>query len=44
VDVPIDYLGFEIPNVFVVGYGMDYEQKYRNLPFIGVLGNRVPDE
>jgi len=44
VHVPIDYLGFEIPNHFVVGYGMDYEQRYRNLPFIGVLGNKVPDE
>ncbi|MFQ5601276.1 MAG: hypoxanthine phosphoribosyltransferase [Candidatus Krumholzibacteriia bacterium] len=37
VDVRIDYLGFEIPNQFVVGYGLDYEQKYRNLPYIGVL-------
>ena len=37
VDVPIEYLGFEIPNVFVVGYGLDYEEKYRNLPYIGVL-------
>jgi hypoxanthine phosphoribosyltransferase len=37
VNVPIEYLGFEIPNVFVVGYGLDYEEKYRNLPYIGVL-------
>lgn len=37
VDVPVDYLGFEIPDEFVVGYGLDYAQKYRNLPFIGVV-------
>jgi hypoxanthine phosphoribosyltransferase len=36
-EVPIDYLGFTIPNEFVVGYGLDYAQRYRNLPFIGVL-------
>src|SRR6266545_977078 len=35
--VPIEYLGFTIPNEFVVGYGLDYAQRYRNLPFIGVL-------
>ncbi|MGH7802345.1 MAG: hypoxanthine phosphoribosyltransferase [Thermodesulfobacteriota bacterium] len=37
VDIPIEYRGFEIPDEFVVGYGMDYNQHYRNLPFIGVL-------
>lgn len=37
VDVPIDYKGFEVPDVFVVGYGMDYAGLYRNLPYIGVL-------
>jgi hypoxanthine phosphoribosyltransferase len=37
VDVRVDFLGFEIPNEFVVGYGLDYEEKYRNLPYIGVL-------
>ena len=37
VDVQIDYLGFEIPDAFVVGYGLDYAQKYRNLPYIGVV-------
>jgi len=37
VHVPIDFLGFEIPDVFVVGFGLDYQQKYRNLPYIGVL-------
>jgi hypoxanthine phosphoribosyltransferase len=35
--VPIDYLGFTIPNQFVVGYGLDYAQKFRNLPFIGLV-------
>lgn len=37
VDVKIDYLGFEIPDAFVVGYGLDFAQKYRNLPYIGVI-------
>ena len=37
VHVPIDYLGFEIPDEFVVGYGLDYAEKYRNLPYIGIL-------
>lgn len=37
VDIPIRYLGFEVPDVFVVGYGLDYAQRYRNLPFIGTL-------
>ena len=37
IDVNIDYLGFEIPDRFVVGYGLDYRQKYRNLPFLAVL-------
>jgi len=37
VEVPIHYKGFEIPNKFVVGYGLDYDQKYRNLPYIGIL-------
>ncbi len=36
-EVKIDYLGFDIPDEFVVGYGLDYAQKYRNLPFIGVV-------
>ncbi|HXU70884.1 MAG TPA: hypoxanthine phosphoribosyltransferase [Polyangia bacterium] len=34
----IDYLGFTIPDLFVIGYGLDYAQKFRNLPYIGVLG------
>ena len=37
VDVTIDYVGFEIPDEFVVGYGLDFQQKYRNLPFIATL-------
>lgn len=36
-DVKADYVGIEVPNEFLVGYGLDYEQKYRNLPYIGVL-------
>ena len=36
-DVPVDYVGFQIPDKFVVGYGLDYAQKYRNLPYIGVI-------
>lgn len=36
-DVKVDYIGFDIPDKFVVGYGMDYAQKYRTLPFIGVV-------
>ena len=36
-DVKVDYSGFEIPDEFVVGYGLDYAQKYRNLPYIGVV-------
>jgi hypoxanthine phosphoribosyltransferase len=37
VDVNVDYTGFQIPDEFVVGYGLDYDQRYRNLPFIGVV-------
>jgi hypoxanthine phosphoribosyltransferase len=36
-DVAVDYLGFDIPDRFVVGYGLDYGERYRNLPYIGVL-------
>jgi hypoxanthine phosphoribosyltransferase len=39
VDLPIRYTGFEIPNRFVIGYGLDYGEKYRNLPFVSVLNN-----
>jgi hypoxanthine phosphoribosyltransferase len=37
VDVPVDYVGFEIPDRFVVGYGLDVDQRYRNLPYIAVV-------
>lgn len=36
-DVDVKYVGFEIPDEFVVGYGLDYQQKYRNLPFVGMI-------
>ena len=36
-EITIDYLGFEIPDEFVVGYGLDFDEKYRNLPYVGVL-------
>ena len=39
--VDVNYIGFEIPDEFVVGYGLDYDQKYRNLPYIGVLKPEV---
>lgn len=37
VDVHVDYTGFQIPDEFVVGYGLDYDQRYRNLPYIGIV-------
>lgn len=36
-EVKVDYVGFQIPDKFVVGYGLDYDQKYRNLPYIGIV-------
>jgi len=36
-DVPLDYIGFDIPDKFVLGYGLDLDEKYRNLPFVGVV-------
>lgn len=42
--VHVDYLGFDIPNEFVVGYGLDYAEHYRNLPFIGILKPEVYTE
>jgi hypoxanthine phosphoribosyltransferase len=36
-EVPLDYVGFDIPNKFVIGYGLDFGERYRNLPFVGVL-------
>jgi len=44
VDVPVDYLGFEIPDEFVVGYGLDFAERYRNLPYIGILKPSVYSE
>ena len=41
VDVKVDYVGFEVPNEFLVGYGLDYDSKYRNLPYIGILKPEV---
>jgi hypoxanthine phosphoribosyltransferase len=41
VDIPVKYVGFEIPNEFVVGYGLDYAERYRNLPYIGRLDPAV---
>lgn len=41
VGVPLDYLGFEIPDEFVVGYGLDYSERYRNLPYIGALKEEI---
>jgi hypoxanthine phosphoribosyltransferase len=38
VDVPVEYIGFDIEDHFVIGYGLDYAELYRNLPYIGVLG------
>ena len=40
-DIRADYTGFEVPDAFVVGYGLDYDEKYRNLPFVGVLKPEV---
>lgn len=40
VDVPLTYVGFNIPTVFVVGYGLDYDNKYRNLKYVGVLSDK----
>lgn len=41
VEVPVKYVGFEIPNEFVVGYGLDYAERYRDLPYIGALDPKV---
>ena len=41
VDVDVDYVGFDIPNEFVIGYGLDYAEQYRHLPFIGTLARNV---
>lgn len=41
VDVPIDYVGFDVPNEFLVGYGLDYDNMYRNLPYIAVFRKSI---
>ena len=43
-DLKADYVGFEVPDEFVVGYGLDYDEKYRNLPYIGILKPEVYSE
>jgi hypoxanthine phosphoribosyltransferase len=44
IDVPVRYIGFEIPNRFVVGYGLDFAERYRNLRYVGVLGDDAGGE
>ncbi|MGI6316063.1 MAG: hypoxanthine phosphoribosyltransferase [Christensenellales bacterium] len=39
--ITADYIGYEIPDVFIVGYGLDFAEKYRNLPYVGILKKRV---
>jgi hypoxanthine phosphoribosyltransferase len=41
VAIDVEWVGFDIPNEFVVGYGLDYAEKYRNLPFVGTLAPHV---
>ena len=41
IEINIEYKGFEVPDEFIIGYGIDYAEKYRNLPFIGVLKREV---
>ena len=40
-DIQADYIGAQVPDAFVVGYGLDYDEKYRNLPFVGILSPKV---
>ena len=44
IDVPVRYIGFEIPNRFVIGYGLDFAERYRNLPFVAVLHDALMPE
>src|SRR4029077_1079734 len=44
IDVPVRWIGFEIPNKFVIGYGLDFAERYRNLPCVGVLDERLVPE
>jgi hypoxanthine phosphoribosyltransferase len=41
IEVPVRYVGFEIPNRFVIGYGLDFAERYRNLPYVGVLNENL---
>jgi hypoxanthine phosphoribosyltransferase len=41
IDLPVRYVGFEIPNRFVIGYGLDFAERYRNLPYVGVFDERL---
>ena len=40
-DLQADYVGYEVPDEFVVGYGLDYDERYRNLPYVGILKPEV---
>ena len=40
-DVPVRYVGFEIPNRFVIGYGLDFAERYRNLPYVAVIRDEL---
>jgi hypoxanthine phosphoribosyltransferase len=44
IDVPVRYVGFEIPNRFVIGYGLDFGERYRNLPYVAVLSDEALPE
>ena len=44
IDVDVRYVGFEIPNKFVIGYGLDFAERYRNLPFVAVLADELMPE
>ena len=44
IDVPVRWIGFEIPNRFVIGYGLDFAERYRNLPYVGVLDTELVPE
>ena len=44
IEVPVRYIGFEIPNRFVIGYGLDFAERYRNLPYVGVLHDELMPE
>jgi hypoxanthine phosphoribosyltransferase len=44
IEVPVRYVGFEIPNRFVIGYGLDFGERYRNLPYVGILDPRLIPE